>query len=313
MADLIPRERRDRGQIILVSAFILAVAFVALALVVNSAIFTENLATRDDVPGSQDALDYRHEVTKSVGVVVAGINDDPDRPPAEIVDGVEEIGLRAGTDQSALGQSVIVEYESHDLGTSIAQDSPGAFDDASGTHDWTLATNTHARNIVINVTDQMTLSSSDPFTLVASDGSDEWRMNISDASGDVTVEVETPSGERESCTRTLSGSFTVDVTAGTIDGEQCYALIRQTSGERMHFATGLGDSYDIAIRNGNAIEGTYSLVVDSTSVSGGSYDSYPSDPYTADAIYSVRVSYEFFTSQVGYNTTVNVAPGEVPP
>ncbi|MXR52212.1 hypothetical protein GRX03_11440 [Halovenus sp. WSH3] len=313
MADLIPGEDGRRGQIVLLSAFILAVAFVALALVVNSAIFTENLATRDDVPGSQDALEYRYEVTRTVGAAVAGINDDPDRSPSEITAAVREINRRSGTDQSVLGQSVVIEYESHDLGTRLAQDSAGQFTDANGDTDWTLAGTVHARNVVFNVTSQSALRSSNPFTFVAGDGSDEWRMNISEDGGNVTVEVETPAGERESCTRDLPEQFTVDVTAGTIDGEPCYALIQQTSGERMHFATGLGDAYDIEIRNGDAIEGTYSMIVNSTSVSGGQYDSYPDDPYTAEAIYSVRVNYEFFTSQVGYQTEIVVAPGEVPP
>lgn len=316
MADLTPRgDERGRGQILLVSAFVLAVAFVALALIVNSAIFTENLAARDDVPGSQNALDYRYEVTQTVGTAVTAINADPDSSPGDIDESIEDISLRAGTDQSVLGRSVVIGYESHTLGTKIAQDEPGNFTDASDTGDWELAANTRARNIRLNVTDRAALdgSSDDPFTLVASDGADEWRMAISADSGSVTVEVETPAGELESCTRDLPEQFTVDVTAGTIDGRPCYALVRQTSGEGMYFGVGLGASYDVEISNGDAIAGTYSMIVDSTSVSSIPYNSYPDDPYTENAIYSVRANYEFFTSQVGYETAIVVAPGEVPP
>ncbi|MEF8907354.1 MAG: hypothetical protein V5A13_05805, partial [Haloarculaceae archaeon] len=50
---------RDRGQIILVTAFALAVAFVALSVVINGAIFTQNLATRGDTAGGGDALQQR--------------------------------------------------------------------------------------------------------------------------------------------------------------------------------------------------------------------------------------------------------------
>ena len=43
----------SRGQIILVAALAIAVTFVALALIVNTVIFTENLATRETVDGQQ--------------------------------------------------------------------------------------------------------------------------------------------------------------------------------------------------------------------------------------------------------------------
>ena len=47
MADL----KGERGQILLIAAFALAVIFIALGLVVNGAIFTENLASQGDASG----------------------------------------------------------------------------------------------------------------------------------------------------------------------------------------------------------------------------------------------------------------------
>ena len=54
MADLSRRGRR--GQILLITAFVLAVLFVGLALVMNSVIYSENLATRADTTTSQPIL-----------------------------------------------------------------------------------------------------------------------------------------------------------------------------------------------------------------------------------------------------------------
>lgn len=51
-------ERDGRGQMILVGALLLAVTLVALALVTNSVIYTENLASRDEV-NTDDAVVFR--------------------------------------------------------------------------------------------------------------------------------------------------------------------------------------------------------------------------------------------------------------
>src|SRR6056297_2455049 len=72
-----PRDRR--GQMLLVAALGLAVAFVALALVLNAVVFTENLATRNPDP-ADDALAYEGAVTEGVGGLLAETNrhDDAD-------------------------------------------------------------------------------------------------------------------------------------------------------------------------------------------------------------------------------------------
>ena len=67
----------DRGQIILVAAFAIAVIFVSLALIVNSAIFTENLASRGETAGSDGALSMRAMVETNVGDSMEAINGRP--------------------------------------------------------------------------------------------------------------------------------------------------------------------------------------------------------------------------------------------
>jgi len=64
----------DRGQIILIAALALAVTFIGLALVVNSAIYTQNLASRGEVAGSNDALEMRAMVETNVGQGVTAAN-----------------------------------------------------------------------------------------------------------------------------------------------------------------------------------------------------------------------------------------------
>lgn len=51
--------RDDRAQLVIVAALVMAVVFVALAIVVNSAIYAENLATRDAGADSRDVHELR--------------------------------------------------------------------------------------------------------------------------------------------------------------------------------------------------------------------------------------------------------------
>ena len=62
--------RRDRAQLMLVTALALAVVLVVLVLLVNTAIYTENLATRGVDVGADDALEHRAAVVDGVGGVV---------------------------------------------------------------------------------------------------------------------------------------------------------------------------------------------------------------------------------------------------
>ncbi|MFW5900746.1 MAG: DUF7261 family protein, partial [Halodesulfurarchaeum sp.] len=66
---------RSRGQIILLAGFALAIIFVSLALILNTAIFTENLATRETDDG-HDALDLQQAVIETGDVLLRETNHD---------------------------------------------------------------------------------------------------------------------------------------------------------------------------------------------------------------------------------------------
>lgn len=317
MADLTP-DHRDRGQILLIAALIIAASFVVLALVVNSAIFTENLATRDDVAGSQDALEYRHEVVQSVGAIVTTVNRDNSLPRAEARNTVQDIGLQGGLQQSALGRVVDVAATGQTNGTKIAQDVERNFTSNESVfvtaQDWTLATDVdRTRNVQFNITD-LTVNST--FTIFVNDSDDEWELLIRRGGGnDIEAAVDPPNASAQSCERTFGGSVTIDVTGGTFDGEPCYALSQLTNGTEMWLGTDVEDPYDIRFAGDlEEISGTYSMIVDGTTGDASNFATDPEvGPYTRAAVYSLALSYSYYTSGVGYESEIRVAPGEVPP
>jgi len=316
----------ERGQIILIAAFILAIAFVVLALVVNSAIFTENLATRDDVAGSHDALQYRQEVVRSLGNNIETVNDNTSLALTGAEDSVTNISVQGGLQQSSLGRVVNVSFESRTDGLKLAQDNGSrAFTNVSSTTDWTVAQSvSNTRNFQITVTDFSTLvdigGAGTPFTLAANDtgSTEQWNMTIrGNTSGDnnIKIKVETSSGASATCEENdVGASAVVDVTAGTVAGEPCLALrkLQNPSGTEMWFAAGIS-SYDIEFENGNAIQGTYSFIIDGSPGPGFNFGSPPDEPYTLVAIYSMTVEYAYHTTSVVYETELEIAPEEVPP
>jgi len=316
MADLIPDRGGERGQLLLIAAFIIATSFVVLALVVNSAIFTENLATRDDVAGSQDALQHRHEVEQSVGAVIEEINGETSPSISDADDQVEAIGRQVGAQQAVRGRVVDIEFDSIDTGTKIAQDEVGNFSNTTGSvPDWTVAEDvTHTRNFQINLTDYSELqSASNAFQIVVNGSNDdEWIVTIADAgSGNVEILVDRPGLSTQRCTREFDEFLRIDITGASVGGKPCPALDRHSSGTPLWFSSGVEAPYRIDFESPGEIEGTYSLIVDDSADPHNFLAIDP--PYSTTAIYNLTLNYSYHTTDVGYETAIRVAPGEVPP
>lgn len=325
--------RGERGQIILVAAFILAVTFVTLALVVNSAIFTENLATRDDVAGSHDALEIRYEIQTNVGQLMPGVNNeslgDEAALRSDLKGSVQNVTIDRAVQQSTQGRLVNITYEDETVGTKYARNESGNFTSAAPSNepDWNLTEygTFDVRDFRINVTGPGNLTSSNPFTVALADRTapyDEWNLTVAEGPnpGEANVTVRhSDHSVGETCTRDYSGNgyLPIDITGGTVGGEPCPALSRLADGTQMWLGTGVPSDYYIGFRNATNIWGTYSFVVDAdmnTTDPGFPSANHPSDTIAnVDALYSVTLFYEFYTSSVRFETDIRVAPGEVPP
>ena len=335
MADLRPRSGNragERGQLLLIAAFLVGVSFVVLALVVNSAIFTENLATRDDVPGSDDALDYRHEVSQNLGDVITAINqnnsvlDDYSSSNLDtpVENNVETLQRQSGVQQSSQGRVVDLQLVNVMEGIKIAQDRPREFtndtdDSTKWKEDWIVVKSvTDTRNMVLNITEDPTTSLNsgpDPFQIDVIGSDETWSIRVADASSDdVVVEVDPPNGNAQTCTSSFKDYLVIDITAGTIGDEPCHALTRLTDGTEMWFATGVSPPYNIEYINGDKIVGTYYFIIESGTPNDDLTDDPDNWPYSKDpAVYQAFVYYQFYTADVGYETVVNIKPGDLPP
>lgn len=305
-----------RGQILLIAAFALAVIFVALALVINTAIFTENLASQGPVTGADETRDLRQEVNRSIGELLAYENRNGGASESVLRDNVGALETVLARSEILDGRDVSVELTSSQPGKYIADmNSSGSnFTNASNVPDWQLAEDvprTRALEFELvaangsfanNTAFQVNVSNSKGNT------TEVWLLEIGKESGNPTLIVDPPGASPEQCS--LSGrSYPVDldVMGAQFGGEYCPAL------DDYPFAQGVSAPYNISFHNSQSprIRGNYSMVLDGSAIvvfrplAGPSYY-----PHRKDGLYSVKVDIEVLSHDLTYSDVIRVAPGE---
>ncbi len=277
-------EMRERGQMILVAGVILAVLFVALALLVNAAIYTDNVATRGGDSASE-ALEYQSGVTDSVGELIDAENADGGHTTVSDI----ETAVETGTDEIDETHKQYHLRRGAGTNTTLRTATEGRYltnESTTGLTDWT-ANASAVRGFVIELdTENMAENSEFEIDL------NETQLSVNRTDGDIVVSGGT---ENIECTVTDPDTVRLDITAQRLDGEPC----------RFGFPDLDGDS-QIGIENGENAAGTYEATLESVDDIGTHI---PSEIATA-AIYSADIDLRIDTPELSYGRTVRIAPGE---
>ena len=309
---------RDRGQLILVTGLLVAVAIVALVVLLNTAIYTENLASRGADQSGREAIEFRSTVADGVGGLIDAENDrehgSQGAVEANVTAGIESIDDHVARDYGIGGVVVGINDSTVNVhaGRLIRQNESGAFEGNAGGSDWVLASGVADTRAFVLTVDRSSLneanvtsaSSSGAFHVLVDGGGPQWNVYVyrnRSTPNDVTVATDAGGTVAEHCTVDAS-EVTIDVTGGTVGGNACPGL---------RWAEGASPPYDLEFRNGNNASGTYDLTVNTTttgSVNDGR--SNPTAPYWVPAVYSVEFEAYYRSPTLAYRTTVRVAPGE---
>lgn len=306
---------RSRAQLLLVGALALAVVFLSLSLLLNSVIYTENLATRQTHADVEKAQTFQDAAIAGLGGAIehanrrnaTGFADRRDAYRAATDDWTPILANHSATDGLAAG----VDREAVHQGTRIVDaDASSGIVNRNGDGDWTMATDSTVRHFRLNVS-LASVDQPDDTTIVVDDGTPQDVIVEDEGSG---PQVTVPG--HGSCDLT---DGRIDLTAGTVDGDHCAPLadVRPT-----------GD-VNVRVENGDRITATYSFVVDRhqegfrTAVDTANFpgqctppspptyaSSNASDPYTTPAIYASTARISVATADLDYRRTVRAAPGE---
>lgn len=322
MADVTPLWRReerrdaDRGQLFLIGALSLAVLLITVALLLNTAIYTENIATRGGGTDSAEVIGFQNAAQAQSVDAFEHVNCEHNASYGDLrgnytasMNVWEDTAARHRAAEGHVGEVTVNDTTE---GTRIVQDDDRNFTDANGNASWELVADANARNYTITAQPSSLITSdtgnltSDPVFRVAFEASngDVWSIYIYDGTvGDITVAVVEPDGTIDS--RGADSPARLDITNATLDGDSWDAL---------RFFDDLGEGYDVSYEYGDATTGTYSLAVDRnvSAVDGAQYhdDSSGDSPYVTPALYDAEIDIVYQTQMAYYEAKYRVAPGE---
>ncbi|RDI70818.1 hypothetical protein DWB78_03235 [Halopelagius longus] len=307
----------------LVAALAMAVLFVSLALLLNTVIYTGNLATRS-VGGDSDVIaEYRTAATDAADESLRRVNahNNSDYAELETTFGAAMRDWDAATSRHRAVTSSATELRvaARTRGTRLRQDDfDREFLNETGAGNWSVAEGAGAyrdfsmtvnRSALTDVsgtdlTDASVLDAASVFHVtLETDAGEEYTAFVGrDGSSNVVVSVFGPSGtHRATCTAASGGDATVDFSDGTVGGADCEALT---------FEDGVRDTFTLRYGDGDAAGGTYSLVTDTP------YGEYGEDfandgggsPYRTHALYGVELELVYRTSSTQYASRAAVIP-----
>lgn len=303
----------ERAQLIIITGLLIAVALIALTLLLNTAIYTQNLASRGSDVGGETAIEFRQSSVEFGEELLITENnkeyESKDNLVENISDGIESFATSSTRRYAEVGTAIRISNISFNNGTRVRQtDTARNFTNASFNPDWELTSDAeNIREFSLKIQTVQSVSESDAFNVTIVGQSSQWSLLIHDDGGpeDATIKVVNDSlgSPEEICDSGITTPFTINITAATVNGEPCSDLA---------FTDSVNPPYSVKFTNGGNSRGTYNLSIngsisdptnDFNSLGGGS-------PYEFDIVYSTHFDVSFQTEEVTYRTRVRLAPGE---
>lgn len=286
-------ENVDRGQLILVTGFAIAVVLLALVLLLNTAIYTENIATRSTADDTREAVEIHATVESTAASyierkneAIAEDNSAHSRADAES----DFVSLRDPHEERSLrqGQLLSIEYLSQTNGTKVTSVDEGQLTASTDPVEIVNATS-ETRSFQLRLTDLPSESEQTRVLIEDTETVSISEINLyQNGAGEFVVE-----SDGEVCTTSASEPV-LDISAGVFSGEECTVQWPAVG------------THSISIVNGSATTGELSLVTHES----GDTNTTDDRISTSDAIYSINTSVTYVTDQLEYATEIRVAPGE---
>lgn len=312
----------DRGQLLLVGALALAVVFVALALLLNTAIYTGNLATRDSGVEATPAIEYVSESQQAGVDAVRSVNRRNNTSASDLNRAFNATMERwddlASHHRAVAGDMTDTDVAGITNGTRIQQDDASRnFTSAGDAANWTVVDGsgvTAVRSMRFTV-DASTLTTIDDATNATTEtvfhvdvdsdlGTRSVYVYNNSTSGNSEILIDNDGTETVCSVGSVTdGTFVVDVANASVGGASCSALgtLDDTRG-----------ALSVEYGDGGAAGGTYTMVVDegtdgNIALAGLNPDG-SSSPYWTAAIYSAELTVTYRTGELDYEATVGVVP-----
>ncbi|PSP47255.1 hypothetical protein BRC75_10255 [Halobacteriales archaeon QH_7_69_31] len=304
-----PEDGCDRGQLLVIIALVLGIVFVALAIVVNAAIFTENLATRETVDSERTAA-FTGDVERAIEVHYKQTNSNGFHTASDARETFDDT-FRTWTDQrsnvsATEGGYYGASWTTH-VGWRLDQSTDASFApaDKRDETEWTLATD--VENIAafeLDVTkDDLHDSADGAFNVFVTDSDVTWELFVYRSDGNVVV-----TNDPATSDECIDGSSRVeiDVRAGKLNGNDC---------DELDLPASLDGTLEVKFRNVQAADetervyGTYTVVVNGSDAVATDGDGEPTKfnrsgeapPTAAAVVYAVNYTTTYERADVAHH------------
>lgn len=300
----------ERGQLIIIGGVALALILVSLALLLNSLIYTENLANRDTSSDIRDVPLVRQEIAEMMNGSIAYVNRNNNTSHealrSNLTAVLSDAEQRSQHQKANRGIFIDVSMVSVTNRTEVVHDNSSRnFTNVSGMEDWTLGSGInevqdYEMHVYSEDLTRMT-DTGDPFWVIATDGSRTWKMKVRNDSSanEINVTVIDGDGNPDPEWCTASGDDVwINITDGTVGGTDCSAL---------NFPGDVTSPYTLKYKNAHNVSGTYELTAITTKpVETAHYNTTGGSPRATYAINTTTVDLTYDSTIVSYSGTITV-------
>lgn len=299
MADL-TESGDDRGQLLIVASVGFAIVLIALALALNTAVYSDVHVSQADTGSLEErsATQYQHSVERGIATIlpVTGENATESELEGTLKQEVELWENLTKSQYARDGVATNLTLAGVTYQDRIVHDNESRpFESGADTTDWTVASNaTDATEYQLTVrNDSLASSDTDAFTLeVVGDSNNNWTLSAySTASSEIAVDI---NGSQQYTTD--QSSLQVDVATGVFN----------ETGETEQFTSFVDDldaPYEIQYTNADNVTGTYVLYDDDLTVTDSNYGDVGS-PRVDLQIGSATITVDYHSPALRYRNDV---------
>ena len=286
----------DRGQLLLVSGLIVAVSLVALVVLLNASIYSENVASRGIEAADGEALEVRAAVVEETGARIDAANGNGTTNGTEIEAGIDDLDRNLSGRYASRGGIAVVNPVATTSGwylTGPVNDSTTAAEvDRIRAFSFTNGSDLPSANAAN--------ANGEAYAVVfnRSGANATHEVYLYENGGDVVVASgANGSAPTERCRLPASGEpVTLDLTGDRLDGEPCPGA----------WPEGLNDeTYDLEFENADGVGAEATATVTT-----GTKPQSDTALTVRKAVYDATIEFRYHTADLRFETTIRVAPGE---
>lgn len=293
-------ERQTNGQVIIIVALLIAMVFVTLAVILNSAIYAENLSTRetaDSIEVSGAIAETVHDIDVAMVTVNAEHGDSIEKKNEKFEEIVTYRGDAATTRHATGGAVFSVDLLDTVDGTKLVQnESSKTFENPTGNSDWNL---TESADTIRDFQLEVSVEENEEFRIIFGNETDEWKILVEqDENNEYHVTSKENGAAVETCSVEASTEISINLTPGSINGDPCHSLSLE--------------NYDwnyIGFQNGDQAEGTYSVLVPNEEYVAENFNEVGQSPFAAPAVYAAELEITYQRSDIYLTRTLVVGHG----